>query len=70
MPVAWTVAAPFGDGTPSAGAPKGPWWLGFGDPQLDALEQQARKGSPTLALAGARWRGRARCSPRRPIVLD
>ena len=54
MPVAWKVEAPFREGTPSDGAPKGPWWLGFGDPQLDALEQQALKGSPTLALAGAR----------------
>jgi NodT family efflux transporter outer membrane factor (OMF) lipoprotein len=54
LPTAWKVEAPWRVGTPNDGAPKGPWWQGFGDPQLDALEQQALAGSPTLALANAR----------------
>ena len=54
MPAAWKVEAPWREGTPNDGAPKGPWWQGFGDPQLDQLEQQALAGSPTLALASAR----------------
>ena len=33
---------------------KGPWWHRFGDPQLDALEQQALAANPTLAAANAR----------------
>ena len=32
------------------------WWTAFGDPQLDALVQEALKGSPTLAAALARVR--------------
>src|SRR5450756_2034398 len=62
MPVAWKVEAPWREGTPNDGAPKGPWWQGFGDPQLDLLEQQALAGSPTLALASARL-AQARAHP-------
>jgi len=54
MPVAWTVEAPFREGAPNDLASKGPWWLRFGDPKLDALEQQALAGSPTLTAASAR----------------
>jgi len=54
MPVAWKVEAPFRESTPNDLAAKGPWWLRFGDPQLDALEQQALAGSPTLMAANAR----------------
>jgi NodT family efflux transporter outer membrane factor (OMF) lipoprotein len=54
MPAAWKVEAPWREGTPNDAAPKGPWWQVFGDPQLDALEQQALSGSPTLAMADAR----------------
>jgi NodT family efflux transporter outer membrane factor (OMF) lipoprotein len=54
MPVAWKVEAPFREGTPNDGAPKGPWWQRFGDPQLDALMQNAITGSPTLQAANAR----------------
>jgi NodT family efflux transporter outer membrane factor (OMF) lipoprotein len=32
------------------------WWKAFGDPQLDALVNQALNGSPTLAAAMARLR--------------
>jgi len=54
MPVAWTVEAPFREGAPNDLASKGAWWLRFGDPKLDALEQQALAGSPTLTAASAR----------------
>ena len=54
MPVAWKVEAPFREGAPNDLAAKGPWWLRFGDPQLDQLERQALAGSPTLAAANAR----------------
>jgi NodT family efflux transporter outer membrane factor (OMF) lipoprotein len=32
------------------------WWRDFGDPQLDALEEQALRDSPTLGVARARLR--------------
>ncbi|MBS0337654.1 MAG: efflux transporter outer membrane subunit [Proteobacteria bacterium] len=54
MPAAWKVEAPWRAGTPNDGAPKGPWWKGFNDPELDRLQEQALAGSPTLAIAGAR----------------
>ena len=36
--------------------PAGDWWKSFGDPQLDALEQESLRTSPSLALAEARVR--------------
>ena len=54
MPVAWTVEAPFREGAPNDLTSKGAWWLRFGDPKLDTLEQQALAGSPTLTAASAR----------------
>ncbi|MSQ70957.1 MAG: efflux transporter outer membrane subunit [Betaproteobacteria bacterium] len=54
MPAAWKVEAPWRESTPNDTAAKGPWWQRFGDPRLDALEQQALANSPTLALASAR----------------
>lgn len=54
MPPDWKLDAPWRQGTPSDAADKGPWWQRFGDPQLNALEQQAMANSPTLAIAGAR----------------
>ena len=54
MPVAWQVEAPWREGVPSDGLAKGPWWTQFGDPQLDALEEQALANSPTLVAANAR----------------
>jgi NodT family efflux transporter outer membrane factor (OMF) lipoprotein len=54
VPVNWTLEEPWRQGTPSDAADKGPWWLRYGDPQLDALQQTALAGSPTLALANAR----------------
>jgi len=54
MPSAWKVEAPWRESRPDDAAPKGPWWQRFGDPQLDALAQQALANNPTLALANAR----------------
>ena len=54
LPVAWTLEAPWRTGAPADGADKGDWWKAFGDAQLDALEAQAMRGSPTLAIAAAR----------------
>jgi NodT family efflux transporter outer membrane factor (OMF) lipoprotein len=53
-PSAWKLEAPWREGKPDDAAPKGAWWLRFGDRRLDALQQQALAQSPTLALAGAR----------------
>jgi NodT family efflux transporter outer membrane factor (OMF) lipoprotein len=46
-----------------AGTPQNPaawpadgWWRGYGDPQLDALVEEAFAGSPSLAIATARLR--------------
>jgi NodT family efflux transporter outer membrane factor (OMF) lipoprotein len=54
MPAAWKVEAPWRESRPDDAAPKGPWWQRFGDPQLDALAQQALANNPTLMLANAR----------------
>ena len=54
LPVAWKLDEPWRTGAPADGADKGAWWQAFGDPQLDALEAQAMKDSPTLAIATAR----------------
>ena len=54
MPVAWQLEAPWRAGVPSDSLPKGPWWAQFGDPRLDALEEQALANSPTLVAANAR----------------
>jgi len=54
VPVSWTVEEPWRQSTPSDADDKGPWWLRFGDAQLDALQQKALANSPNLTLASAR----------------
>ncbi|MES2511304.1 MAG: efflux transporter outer membrane subunit [Pseudomonadota bacterium] len=54
IPVAWQLEAPWRESTPGDTLAKGPWWERFGDPQLNALEQQAMAGNQTLAAANAR----------------
>lgn len=54
VPVSWQLDAPWREATPTDAADKGPWWLRFGDPQLDALEQKALAGNATLDVAIAR----------------
>ena len=41
---------------PTTDWPADAWWTGYGDTQLNALEDEALKGSPTLAAAEARLR--------------
>jgi len=54
LPVSWKLEEPWRQGAPDDSADKGPWWKRFGDAQLDALQDQALAGSPTLAVATAR----------------
>jgi multidrug efflux system outer membrane protein len=54
IPAAWTTEAPWREGRPDDAAAKGRWWLRYGDPVLDALQDRALENSPTLALASAR----------------
>ena len=54
LPALWQAEAPFGPARPQDANAKGPWWLAFADPVLDALEAQALAQSPTLAIAAAR----------------
>jgi NodT family efflux transporter outer membrane factor (OMF) lipoprotein len=54
MPAAWKVDEPFRVATPADADDKGQWWLRFGDPTLNDLEQKALAANPTLALAAAR----------------
>ena len=54
LPLAWKIEAPWRLGQPNDLASKGDWWRVFGDATLDALQQQALRNSPTLALAQAR----------------
>jgi outer membrane protein, multidrug efflux system len=55
MPAAWRIEPPWQVAQPGDETVRGPWWQRFGDPQLNALEEQALAGSPTLAAAVARW---------------
>src|SRR4051794_11050377 len=53
-PAQWHVEPPWRVATPRDDAPKGAWWAGFSDADLDRLESQALSASPTLAIAAAR----------------
>lgn len=54
-PASYKEAA--GDWQPAAAtdAPRGAWWQAFGDPQLDALEEQLLQGNQDLQAAAARY---------------
>ncbi|MDB5946368.1 MAG: transporter [Ramlibacter sp.] len=54
LPAQWKVEAPWRESAPNDSIARGPWWLRFGDPQLNALQDQAMSASPTLAVAAAR----------------
>ena len=54
MPAAWKVDAPWRTARPEDAAAKGPWWQAYGDPTLNALEEQANANNPTLDIANAR----------------
>ena len=54
VPAQWKLDEPWQVARPDDAAPRGPWWKRFGDPQLDALMDQALAASPTLDAATAR----------------
>nr|WP_157398283.1 MULTISPECIES: efflux transporter outer membrane subunit [Ramlibacter] len=54
VPPAWKIEEPFRVARPDDAAVRGAWWKLFGDPRLDALQEQALAASPTLAAATAR----------------
>jgi multidrug efflux system outer membrane protein len=54
MPPAWTPDEPWRLGAPSDGQIKGRWWEMMSDRALNALEERALAGSPSLAIAAAR----------------
>ncbi|MDM0012871.1 efflux transporter outer membrane subunit [Variovorax sp. J22P168] len=54
VPVSWQLEQPWRQASPSDAEAKGPWWLRFGDPTLDALQLKALAGNPSLAIASAR----------------
>ena len=60
MTVAYKEAPPAGDGwkiaQPSDQTPRGNWWEIFGDPQLNALEEQVTVSNQDLKAAEARFR--------------
>jgi len=51
-PAAYATAQSFA--APAGAWPSDGWWKAYGDPQLDALEDEALAGSPTLAQAKER----------------
>jgi outer membrane protein TolC len=54
VPPQWTLEEPWQVARPDDAVARGPWWKRFGDPQLDALMDQALQASPNLAAASAR----------------
>ena len=60
MPVAYKEPPPAGEGwkvaQPGDHVPRGKWWEIFGDPQLNALEEQVTLGNQDLKAAEARFR--------------
>ena len=60
MTTAYKESPPAGDGwkiaQPSDQTPRGNWWEIFGDPQLNALEEQVTVANQDLKAAEARFR--------------
>ncbi len=54
VPASWRGEGPWRAAQPADAQAKGPWWERFGDPDLNALAQQALAGNQTLAGAQAR----------------
>ena len=54
VPPSWSGEGPWRAAQPADTQPKGPWWERFGDADLNALAQQAKTGTQTLAAAQAR----------------
>ncbi len=51
VPVTYREAAAFQPAQPADSLQRGDWWVVFGDPVLDGLEQQVDGASPTLAAS-------------------
>jgi NodT family efflux transporter outer membrane factor (OMF) lipoprotein len=56
-PADTAAAAAFRPAQPREAAARGKWWELFGDPQLNALEEQVSVGNQSLAQAEAQFRG-------------
>jgi multidrug efflux system outer membrane protein len=54
VPAHWDTTAPWRQGTPMDGLPKGAWWTVFHDDELNALEQQAIDANQTIKISIAR----------------
>jgi len=54
-PVAYKETGPWTPATPADDAPRGQWWLAYGDPTLTDLEARVLAGNPSLAAALARY---------------
>ena len=56
VPNSFKELAGWKQATPRDDAPRGAWWMAFGDPVLAALEQQVEIGNQTLAADAANYR--------------
>ncbi|MGD1095178.1 MAG: efflux transporter outer membrane subunit [Bryobacteraceae bacterium] len=56
-PASFGAAQGWKVGEPRDGMIRGKWWEMFGDPELDALEEQIEPQNQTLAMAEAQYRG-------------
>lgn len=54
MPAAYKETGPWTAAVPADTAPRGDWWMLYGDATLDRLETQLAKDNPTLAAAVGR----------------
>jgi len=54
MPTAWKTETSWLPASPADGIPKKEWWKAFGDKQLDELEENCLKDSPSLKASVAR----------------
>ena len=54
-PTAFKETGPWAPATPADDAPRGQWWLTYGDPTLTDLEAKVLSGNPSLAAALARY---------------
>jgi NodT family efflux transporter outer membrane factor (OMF) lipoprotein len=54
-PTAYKETGPWAPAMPADDAPRGQWWLAYGDPTLTDLEARVLAGNPSLAAALARY---------------
>jgi len=55
VPAGWNGSSPFVEAHPSDDVIRRDWWKIFGDPVLDALEEQATEANPELEAAAERF---------------